>query len=165
MWTNTNRLRQGFLQTKGTDDIDRFFLGHKVLIYLSSIFDKLKNGGGLISTGRLPFRVWHKIIKRLTPKNVLITFFKGCCPHWSVFSSGMALFLLITLTDLLLLVSSDSYFMYTGPLVRGMVNLDVARNTTQLLDQLLQGYDSRLRPGFGGKLHFYFQNCFSEAHE
>ena len=45
----------------------------------------------------------------------------------------------------------DSYFMYTGPGRTSSVNIDVARNTTQLLDQLLNGYDSRLRPGFGGK--------------
>ena len=48
----------------------------------------------------------------------------------------------------------DSYFMSTGPVLGGLVSQDVARNTTLLLDQLLQGYDSRLRPGFGGKLAF-----------
>ena len=51
-------------------------------------------------------------------------------------------------------VFGDSYFMATGPVLGGLVSQDVARNTTLLLDQLLQGYDSRLRPGFGGKSTF-----------
>ena len=28
---------------------------------------------------------------------------------------------------------------------------EMVQNTTMLLDELLQGYDQRLRPGFGGK--------------
>ena len=59
-------------------------------------------------------------------------------------------------TDLFLFVCGDSYFMYSAPVMGGLVNQDVARNTTQLLDQLLQGYDSRLRPGFGGKFDRLF---------
>jgi hypothetical protein len=30
-----------------------------------------------------------------------------------------------------------------------------AKNTTELLDFLLDGYDSRFRPGFGGKFTLY----------
>ena len=61
------------------------------------------------------------------------------------------IFILFVLTDKVVFVFTDSYFMSTGPVLGGLVSQDVARNTTQLLDQLLQGYDSRLRPGFGGK--------------
>jgi len=31
---------------------------------------------------------------------------------------------------------------------------DSAKNTTELLDKLLTGYDNRLRPNFGGKDYF-----------
>lgn len=32
---------------------------------------------------------------------------------------------------------------------------EIVRNTTQLLDKLLQGYDKRLRPGFGGDYRLF----------
>ena len=63
-------------------------------------------------------------------------------------------FIICTLMRQMSFVFGDSYFMSTGPVLGGLVSQDVARNTTLLLDQLLQGYDSRLRPGFGGKLTF-----------
>ena len=31
---------------------------------------------------------------------------------------------------------------------------ELGRNTTRLLDHLLQGYDRRLRPGFGGEFYY-----------
>ncbi len=71
---------------------------------------------------------------------------------WSVNMSSPVAWMVITMVSVFGLARGDSYFMYAGPVVGdgGSLNVDVARNTTQLLDQLLQGYDSRLRPGFGG---------------
>ena len=50
---------------------------------------------------------------------------------------------------LLLSACVDSYWL---PAKASMsTKKEMVRNTTALLDQLLKGYDKRLRPGFGGK--------------
>ena len=70
----------------------------------------------------------------------------------SVFDNLILIFLINIVT--FVCVFCDSYFMYARP--EKDLPADLARNTTRLLDRLLDGYDKRLRPGFGGEMLLLF---------